>query len=201
MAEFGANDLSAAFVENRGRLLQLVRRRLNPVLLKRFDPEDVLSAAYENATKRLGYFSSREDVPVYFKLRTLLLQTLTDLERRNLGAAARDAYREVEADAGGVDGAEGLVADLAADVTSPVSKVDRCERHDLLRAALASLSDADRRIIVLRHFDGLGNGECAAVFGIDQKAASIRYVRALERLQKKLMEYSCFGKGVLRGRG
>ena len=97
MAGFDANDLSAAFVENRGRLLQLVRRRLNPVLLKRFDPEDVLSAAYENAAKR--------------------------------------------------------------------------------------------------------HGECAAVFGIDQKAASIRHVRALERLQKRLMEYSCFGNETPHGRG
>lgn len=81
---------------------------------------------------------------------------------------------------------------FAADITSPVSHVDRDERHRLLRAAIDALPENDRRIIVLRHFDDLGNGECAAVLGIDPKAASIRYVRALERLHQKLTELSCF---------
>lgn len=35
----------------------------------------------------------------------------------------------------------------------------------------------------------------SAILGIEPKAASIRYVRALEKLEKKLMELSCFGKG------
>ena len=83
---------------------------------------------------------------------------------------------------------------FAADVTSPLSRVDRNERHALLRAAVAALPENDRAIIVLRHFDGMGNSECAAALGIEPKAASIRYVRALERLQQKLMELSCFKK-------
>lgn len=193
MAGFGASELSAAFVGHRARLLDLVRRRLNPVLRKRFDPEDVLSAAYENAARRLDYFSAHEDVPTYFKFRTVLLQTLVDLERRHLAAGARDAYREV-----GPEDAERPV-EFAADITSPASRVDRDERHALLRRAVAALSESDRQVIVLRHFDGLGNGECASVLGIEPKAASIRHVRALERLQKKLMELSCFRKGPPHG--
>jgi RNA polymerase sigma factor (sigma-70 family) len=93
----------------------------------------------------------------------------------------------------GLDG-EVCVGELPADVTSPVSRVDRNERHALLRAAVAELPANDRAIIVLRHFDGMGNSECAAALGIAPKAASIRYVRALERLQQKLMELSCFKK-------
>ena len=195
MAGFGVSDLSAAFVEHRARLLDLVQRRLNPVLRKRFDPEDILSAAYENAARRLDYFSAREDVPIYFKFRTVLLQTLVDLERRHLAAGARDAYREV-----GSEDSE-RPAEFAADITSPASRVDRDERHALLRRAVAALSESDRQVIVLRHFDGLGNGECASVLGIEPKAASIRHVRALERLQKKLTEFSCFRKGTPHGDG
>ena len=56
------------------------------------------------------------------------------------------------------------------------------------------MPESDRAILVLRHFDGMGNAECAAALGIAEKAASIRYVRALERLQKKLVEVSCFRK-------
>ena len=83
---------------------------------------------------------------------------------------------------------------FAADVTSPLSRVDRDERHAVLRAAVAALPENDRAIIILRHFDGMGNSACAAALGIEPKAASIRYVRALERLRQKLMEVSCFKK-------
>ena len=156
-----------------------------------------MGVVYLAAVKRMEYFSRDEDVPIYFKLRTILLQTLTDIERRNLQAAGRDAYREVDVpdDATGAHSPGAFSwGDVAADITSPLSCVDRSERHALLRAAIAALPENDRAIIVLRHFDGLGNSECAAALGIEPKAASIRYVRALERLQQKLMEVSCFKK-------
>ena len=195
--EFTSQRLAEAFTEHRARLLSLVEKRLNPILLKRLSHEDVMQETYLAAAKRLEYFAQNADVPIYFKLRTILLQTLVDIERRNLQAVGRDAYREAEV----VDGTTSECASgalnwglFAADATSPLSRVDRDERHALLRAAIGELPENDRAIIVLRHFDGMGNSECAAALGIEPKAASIRYVRALERLQKKLMELSCFKK-------
>ena len=197
MEDFSQDDLAAAFADNRQRLLALAEKRLNPILLKRLSVEDVLSEAYANAAKRLGYFAAHDDVPVYYKLRTILLQTLADIERRNLKAGARDAYREVESPKSKVQNKESSPFDnIPADITSPASRVDRDERHALLRGAIAALSENDRAIIELRHFDGMGNSECAAALGIEPKAASIRYVRALERLQQKLMELSCFQKNT-----
>lgn len=194
MSKFSVTDLAAAFTEYRERLLSLVKRHLKPVLLKRLSYEDALSSVYENAAKRLAYFAANEDVPIYFKFRTVLLQTIADLERRHLAAESRDVYKEVECCELKVEGEDGNARDMefAADVTSPVSRVDRDERHRLLRAAIDALPENDRRIIVLRHFDDLGNNECAAILGIEPKAASIRYVRALEKLGKKLLELSCF---------
>ena len=195
--EFTPQRLAEAFAEHRARLLSLVEKRLNPVLLRRMSHEDVMQEVYLAAVKRLGYFTGNPDVPVYFKLRTILLQTLADIERKNLQAAGRDVYREVDVrDDATSMAAPGAVnwGQFAADVTSPLSRVDRNERHALLRAAVAALHENDRAIIVLRHFDGMGNSECAAALGIEPKAASIRYVRALERLQQKLMELSCFKK-------
>ena len=46
--------------------------------------------------------------------------------------------------------------------------------------------------MLLRNFDDLSNAECAEVLGIDPKAASIRYVRALQRLKARLVEYTEF---------
>ncbi|MBQ6137404.1 MAG: sigma-70 family RNA polymerase sigma factor [Kiritimatiellae bacterium] len=195
--EFTPQRLAEAFAEHRARLLSLVEKRLNPAMLKRMSHEDVLQEAYLAAAKRLGYFTGNPDVPVYFKLRTVLLQTMTDLERRNLQAARRDARREVviAGDETAADTPDALRLDrIAADVTSPPSRADRNERRALLRGAIAALSDNDRAVIELRHFDGMGNSECAAALGIEPKAASIRYVRALERLQSILMELSCFKK-------
>ena len=197
MEDFSQDDLAAAFADNRQRLLALAEKRFNPILLKRLSVEDGLSEAYANAAKRLGYFAAHDDVPVYYKLRTILLQTLADIERRNLKAGARDAYREVESPKSEVQNKESSPFDnIPADITSPASRVDRDERHALLRGAIAALSENDRAIIELRHFDGMGNSECAAALGLTEKAASIRYVRALERLQQKLMELSCFQKNT-----
>ena len=195
--EFTSQSLAEAFAEHRARLLSLVEKRLNPILLKRLSHEDVMQEVSLAAAKRLPYFAQNEDVPIYFKLRTILLQTLADIERKNLQAAGRDAYREAEVrDVTATTAVPGALnwGQFAADVTSPLSRVDRNERHALLRAAVAALPENDRAIIVLRHFDGMGNSECAAALGIEPKAASIRYVRALERLQQKLMELSCFKK-------
>ena len=191
MEDFTQDNLASAFAEHRQRLLVLAEKRLNPILLKRLSAEDVISEAYVNAAKRLDYFAAHDDVPVYFKLRTVLVQTICDIERRHLKTQGRDAYRE----ANGIEEQSGdACADVAADITSPVSRVDKNERHALLRNALSSMPENDRAILVMRHFDGMGNSECAAALGITEKAASIRYVRALEKLEKKLVEISCFRK-------
>lgn len=193
--EFTPQRLAEAFAEHRARLRSLAEKRLNPILLKRLSCDDVMQEAYLAAAKRLNYFARNDDVPIYFKLRTILLQTLADIERRHLQAAGRDAYKEADVGDGTTEtDAPGALnwERFAADVTSPLSRVDRDERHALLRAAVAALPENDRAIIVLRHFDGMGNTECAAALGLQPKAASIRHVRALERLQHKLMEVSCF---------
>ena len=48
----------------------------------------------------------------------------------------------------------------------------------------------DREVLALRHFEQLSPAETARVLGIKEKAAGMRYVRALRRL-----------KGILDGLG
>lgn len=195
MDGFTQDNLAAAFADNRQRLLALAEKWLNPILRKRMGAEDVLSEAYVNAAKRLDYFASCDEVPVYYKLRAILVQTIAGIERYHLKARRRDAYREMDVECEDSAG-NGVIRleEIPADITSPRSRLDRDERHDLLRRAIAALPENDRAILVMRHFDGMGNAECAAVLGVAEKAASIRYVRALDRLRKKLLEVSCFRK-------
>jgi len=117
MENYSQDNLAAAFAEHRQRLFALAERRLNPILLKRLNAEDVLSETYVNAAKRLEYFASHDDVPVYYKLRTILLQTITDIERRHLKAGRgshafqqgrpRPARHGAPSGAGGVGGSGG----------------------------------------------------------------------------------------------
>jgi RNA polymerase sigma-70 factor (ECF subfamily) len=184
----GGVDFGALY-EKFGRTLErLAARALPEALAARLDAADVVQEAFAAAGRRKGYFEAHPEVPAYFKLRTVLFQTLAGLERSHLGSARRDAFREVAGDAG--DGA--LWEALPSGRTSPRSALAREERHGLLRAALEGLPEGDRQILVLRHFDGLGNGACAEVLGLSATAANARHVRALRRLKERLDALSEF---------
>ncbi len=168
---------------------------LNPVLSRRLSPEDVVQETMVSVSRDKSPFMSNPDLPVYFKLRTALLQTVARLERRHLAAGKRDAYREAEPKSS--NGGESAMpdADLAMfpdTATSPLSRIARQDRHEILHQAMLRLDDNDRAILELRHEEGLGNGECAELLGISEKAASLRHVRALKRLKDILAEYSEF---------
>jgi RNA polymerase sigma-70 factor (ECF subfamily) len=62
----------------------------------------------------------------------------------------------------------------------------REELRARVEAALASMDEIDREVLLLRHFEELSNKEAAAVLGIQENAASNRYVRALTRLKGHL---------------
>lgn len=190
-------DLGALYGRFGPMLTALAGRALPPALAARLDAADVVQEAFAAAGKRRDYLTAHSEVPVYFKLRTILFQTIADLERRHLGSAKRDAFREISGDApvpsvNGADPAAPLWDALPSDRTSPRSALAREERHALLRNALHDLSESDRQILVLRHFDGLGNAESADILGLSPTAANARYTRALERLRTRLLELSEF---------
>ena len=194
-ADSKTHPVAADFESFRPKLTALAAKHLNPVLARRLAPEDVVQETFAAALMREDFFESEPDVPLYFKLRMILFQTIVDLERRHLVAQKRDAYREV--DVPGRSDDETSAGDLdwdmfAGTMTAPNSVLAREDRHALLRQAIGELPENDRQIIILRHFDDMDNSECARVLGIEPKAASIHYVRALERLQAKLVQYTEF---------
>ena len=174
----------------RAQLLSLARRNLNPILSRRIAPEDVVQDVFASACQRVAFFEGHPEIPTYFKLRTLLFQTLADLERKHLQSQKRDAYKEIAPVTENVTQFE--QEHFVDGASGPLTQVAQGDRHALLQRALASLPEKDRRILELRHFDGLSNSESATILSISPKNASIRYVRALERLQRKLLELSEF---------
>ena len=77
-------------------------------------------------------------------------------------------------------------------MTSPSRAFSRVERIARLEEALNQMEPIDREVIALRHFEELTNSEVAEVLSIQQKAASIRYVRALKRLKDVLRDVPGF---------
>lgn len=174
--------LAEIWLQYRDRLLRLLTLRMPAVLQRRLSAEDLLQESYLACGRRVAFLQAEPEVPVYVKLRMVALQTLTDMERRHLAAAKRDAMKESnpEDDVAVAD----AWAHFADTISSPRTHLERLERQAMARRVLASLSANDREILELRHFEELGNTECAAVLGIEPKAASIRYVRALKRFRE-----------------
>jgi RNA polymerase sigma-70 factor (ECF subfamily) len=75
---------------------------------------------------------------------------------------------------------------LLGHLTSPSEAALRSELSQQIDAALTGMSDVDREILALRHFEELTNWEAAQVLGMTPQAASMRYVRAIARLREVL---------------
>lgn len=173
--------LAELWLEHRERIARLLVLRMPAVLQRRVGIDDLLQETYLACGKRLEFLRTEPEVPMYAKLRRLALQTLADMERRHLGAGKRDAMREYSPDDVSMMDAWAQFADS---ISSPRSHMERIERQRQIRRLLAELSPTDREILELRHFEELSNSECAAVLGLEIKAASIRYVRAVKRFRE-----------------
>ena len=173
---------------HRERLRRMVALRLDWRLRVRVDPSDVLQEACLDASRRLPEYHQNPTMPFFLWLRFLAGQRLVDEHRKHLGAAARDAGREISLYHGALPetSSAALAAHLLGRLTTPSQATIRAERKIRLQEALNSLDPIDREVLALRHFEELSNTEAAAVLGLDKSAASKRYARALIRLKEIL---------------
>ena len=178
--------LAELFSLYRPRLWRMVNFRLHPQLQGRVDPDDVLQDAWLNALDRVGYFLRDASHSSFIWFRMIVDQTLVELQRRHLGAQKRSASRESSLDArwGSDSTSASLAFHLSGSLTSPSSALGRVELAKQLDVALQGLSDTDREVLALRHFEELSNAETARVLGMSEQAASARYIRALARLKQ-----------------
>jgi len=181
----GQRALAEEFSRHRDQLERMVSRRLDPRLNRRIGASDVLQQGFLDAARRLDDYLADPQMPFYVWLRFLVRQQLLAVSRWHLGAKRRDARREQHAptaDSRDCD-VSAVAHKLSARLTPPSRIAVRAELRERLHAALESLAPLDREIIVLRHFDGLSNGEAAAELQLSVAAASKRYLRAIERFK------------------
>ncbi len=200
LARLRVGDLTALgelFSLNRERLWRMVNFRLDQRLRGRVDADDVLQEAYLDAAKRIEHYLNNTSMSFFVWLRQIVLQTMIDLHRKHLGAQMRNAAREVSLHGAAYPQATSisLAAHLMGNITSPSQAAMREEVSHQLEEALETMSKIDREVLALRHFEELTNSEVAEVLGIQQKAASIRYVRAIARLKDILVQVPGFFDG------
>jgi RNA polymerase sigma-70 factor (ECF subfamily) len=124
-------------------------------------------------------------MPFFLWLRFITGQKLLELHRYHLGAQARDAGREVSLYRGSLPEttSAALAAQLLGHLTRPSEAAIRAETKVRLQEALNRMEPLEREVLALRHFEHLSNAETAQVLGIQESAASKRYLRALKRLK------------------
>jgi RNA polymerase sigma-70 factor (ECF subfamily) len=195
LGRFQAGDqqaLAELFTRHRPRLWHMVNARLDPRLAGRVDADDVLQEAFLDASDRMQHYIDEHSGSLFVWLRLIVSQTLANVHRRHLGAQMRDAARDVSISGGPVGqlSSTTLAFQLLGHLTSPTQAVIRDEVAETLERAINSMDPIDREVLALRHFEQLSNSEVAEVLGIQQKAASIRYIRAVKRLKQIISDIS-----------
>jgi RNA polymerase sigma-70 factor (ECF subfamily) len=191
--------LADAFIVCRPRLLRIAAFRLDERLKSRVSADDVLQEVYVAAAKRIAHYAASEYTSPFLWLRSLLSQTLIDIHRRHMGAEKRSVARETRIDAprnraGATSSA--LAIQIASNATTPGMAFARADMVEMVRVAIGQMEEGDQEVLALRHFEEFSNSEVAEFLDITQKAASIRYVRALRRLRDILAQVSARFAGL-----
>jgi RNA polymerase sigma-70 factor (ECF subfamily) len=111
-----------------------------------------------------------------------------DAHRRHRGSNKRSVDRErPPLDVKRLDAStRDLMAQLSDQELTPAAAAVMQELQARFQMAIERMEEADREIILMRHFEGLSNQDVAQALELTEAAASMRYLRAIRRLRKWL---------------
>jgi RNA polymerase sigma-70 factor (ECF subfamily) len=154
------------------RLLSYIRLKLGRSLRERLESRDILQATLLKSFEHLGEFRGSDGQSLMAWLARIADREIADRADYH-NRQRRDAGRESPID----DHPE-----LTARVRSVLSQVIVDERASDLEAALDSLSDAHRQIILLRKFEDLSFKEIGRRLGKSEDACRMLLARAMTAL-------------------
>jgi RNA polymerase sigma-70 factor (ECF subfamily) len=169
---------------HRAALRRMVAARLSPRLARRVDASDVVQEALLVAARPAARVPGRAraavpELAAPHRARPARRRGAPARGRGQEGARARGAGPRAMQGGSTLD----LLARVADPARTPAASLLRRELQARFAQALETLDEDDREIVHLRHGEQLGNHEAAAVLGLSDAAAAMRWLRALRRLR------------------
>jgi RNA polymerase sigma-70 factor, ECF subfamily len=164
--------IDAVYARCAPRLLTYIRLRMGRSLRTRVESRDILQSSLLKSFQRFEDFRGTDARSLMAWLARIAEHEVADrvdYEHRQ----RRDAARETAIESS---------PDLAARVTSVLSRVIRDERAEQLEAAMDTLSEAHREVILLRKFEELSFPEIARRLSKSEDACRMLFARALTAL-------------------
>jgi len=189
----GEGDASAVdglLERHRDALRRIIALRMDRMIQQRVDASDIVQDVLVEANRRLQDYLRDPKLPFHLWLRQIAQDRLIDAHRRHRGAARRSLDREQPlrmpafSDQSSLD----LAALLVDREVTPATAATRRELDARFQAAIETLDEIDREVIVMRHFEQLSNQEVAQALNLSEPAAGMRYLRALRRLRALLSD-------------
>ena len=173
---------------HRSAIRRMIDLRMDRVIERRVDASDIVQDVMIEANRRLADYLANPVMPFRLWLRHMARDRLIDAHRRHRVAANRSLDREVplvgpsDGEHSGVD----ALGQLADRELTPAAAATWHELERRFAAAVERLDDADRQIVLLKHFEHLSTADAAAALGLSKPAAGMRYLRAMRRLRSLL---------------
>jgi RNA polymerase sigma-70 factor (ECF subfamily) len=193
LAAARSGDASARNIlleRHREALRRMIALRMDRKLSPRVDASDIVQDVLVEANRRLADYLEQARMPFHLWLRHLARDRLIDAHRMHRGAARRSVDREqpLSRAASETQSALDLAAWLKDRELTPAAAATHHELEARFQAAIEVLDEADREVILMRHFEQLTNGEVAQALALSEAAAGMRYLRAMRRLRSLLQE-------------
>ena len=164
-------------------LLLVANQELDKTLTAKAGGSDMVQETLLSAQCQFAGFSGKTRDDLLRWLRCILLNHLSDLNRRYLIAEKRLVHREVSLHSGKFLGKD---ENPVSKVRSPSSHAIGQENTLIVKQALQGLPRQYYRVIFLRHQERLSFNDVAEQLDITSESARKLWARALERLRKEL---------------
>src|SRR4051812_23710937 len=168
----------------RDYLRLLARLQLDPRLLAKVDPSDIVQETLLKAHLALDQFRGQSDAEMAGWLRAILANVLTDTLRR-FQAEARDIAQERSLQQAVEESSSRIQAWLVADQPSPEEQAIRQEQLLQLAEALAELPPDQQQAVELRHLKGLSVAQVAQQMSRSKEAVAKLLLRGVARLRER----------------
>lgn len=175
-----AEALGRLLDQHRERLRRMVAFRLERNLAAHLDASDIVQEALADAVRKLPDYSRKRPLPFYPWLHRLASERLVQARRRYRRDSKVDAWPDSSANL--------LVDRLVAGEPTPGHALIRAEQRQRVRAALDRLAPPDREILIMRYLEDLTFPTIATILGIEEGAAKMRHLRALQRIRALIEE-------------